>query len=99
MTERLEREREREGEQREGRREPESGKSGEKRLGDWGMIAADVGIYPALCVFFVFVSLFRPHREYFFGSKVVLCTNTPPFSGPLLCHRGKRRKSDESMTF
>ena len=84
---------------REGGREIESGKSGEKRPGDWGMIAADAGIYSAFH-FYLFVPSFSFSGEsIFFGSKLVLCTNTPPFSGPLLCHRGKRRKSDESMTF
>lgn len=44
----------------------------------------------------VFVSLFLSLASLIFEFKVVLCSNTPPFS---CVTQGKRRKSDESMTF
>ena len=84
MTERLTRGREERGR----RREPESGKSGEKRPGGLGGDCRRRRYPPRpLCSLFLFW-LFQPQTEYFLGSKVVLCTNTPPFSGPALVSQG-----------
>lgn len=46
----------------------------------------------SLSLIFEFVLLFSPLREYFFGVKVVLCTNTPPFFWTALVSQGEEKK-------
>lgn len=74
----------------ESQRAARAARAGRDGPGTGGMIAADVGIQPR-SLYSVFSSLFCP-QSLFFRTQSSGCTNTPPFPGPLLCHRVKEKK-------